>query len=273
MNPSILNRGFEHPSDGWYHIEPKGEHPNQAGKVIQVIDDPACQSIVSRFNGEAADGRLSHGREMLIDHEHFKHDAGKETIAYGWLQALEHRSDGIYGRVRWSATGQKAVDGGDYRFFSTEYEPADLERLNQGSTESLPGPVETSRVRPLRLAGLTLTNDPNNQGARPITNRQHDPGPNLPTGNEREKLFDGHPNSHGSRDAVTNKNNETNNKMKNIAFILAANLNRPSNFRWLTDNEMLYPPCSGRRCTHFAVHFVGRFFQIALPKLAWLSNV
>ncbi|HWY30884.1 MAG TPA: phage protease, partial [Candidatus Acidoferrum sp.] len=100
------------------------------------------------------------GHEMLIDHEHFKHDAGKETIAYGWLQQLEHRDDGIFGRIRWSATGQKAVDGGDYRFFSTEYDPADLEILND------------RRVRPLRLAGLTLTNDPNNKGARPITNRQ-----------------------------------------------------------------------------------------------------
>ncbi len=83
-----------------------------------------------------------------------------KTIAYGWLQQLEHRDDGIFGRIRWSATGQKAVDGGDYRFFSTEYDPADLEILDDRG------------VRPLRLAGLTLTNDPNNKGARPITNRQ-----------------------------------------------------------------------------------------------------
>jgi hypothetical protein len=28
MNTPILNREFQHPADGWYHIEPKGEHPS-----------------------------------------------------------------------------------------------------------------------------------------------------------------------------------------------------------------------------------------------------
>jgi hypothetical protein len=226
------DRDFEHPADGWYHIEPKGNHPNQAGKIIQLIDDAACQSVVNRFNQDANAGRLSHGHEMLIDHEHFKHDTGKETIAYGWLQQLEHRDDGIFGRIRWSATGQKAVDGGDYRFFSTEYEPADLEIL------------EDHRVRPLRLAGLTLTNDPNNKGARPITNRQgagaHGPlgvaapapfNPNAPesftsvdpglaaaNGSHHETFDRVLQDSPGGSDAVTKqKENQRKILMKNIA--------------------------------------------------------
>jgi hypothetical protein len=39
---------------------------------------------VNRFNEDATAGKLSHGKEMLIDHEHFKHDPDKETRAYGW---------------------------------------------------------------------------------------------------------------------------------------------------------------------------------------------
>jgi hypothetical protein len=103
---------------------------------------------------------------------------------------LQARADGIYGRVRWSKTGQEAVDGGDYRFFSTEYAPADCvecqvasgegkTRADQGEADgetgqnaslatrhsTLPG------VRPLRLDGLTLTNMNNNRGQKPITNR------------------------------------------------------------------------------------------------------
>ena len=165
MNATILNRvneKFVHPADGWYMIEPRGEHPNRRGGVVQIIDDEAGASIANRFNADAAAGKLSHGRELLIDHEHFKHDDDKETRAYGWLTALQNRSDGIYGQVRWSDTGRKAVDGGDYRFFSTEYDPADLKVLNDGKLR---------RVRPLRLDGLTLTNDPNNRGGKPITNR------------------------------------------------------------------------------------------------------
>ena len=51
------------------------------------------------------------------------------------------------------------MDGGDYRFFSTEYDLADMVNAGQG------------RARPMRLNGLTLTNAPNNKGGRPITNR------------------------------------------------------------------------------------------------------
>ncbi len=100
MNLPILNRDFQHPTDGWYHIEPKGNHLNRRSNVVQVIDDEACCAITNRFNADADAGKLSHGHEMLIDHEHFKHDADKETIAYGWLQKLANRADGVYGQVR-----------------------------------------------------------------------------------------------------------------------------------------------------------------------------
>lgn len=175
MNSHILNRDFFHPRDGWYEIEAKGEHPNLAAGIVQVIDDAAAESIARRFNEEAASGKLRHGNEMLIDHEHFSDQPDKETRAYGWLQELQHREDGIYGRIRWSKTGKEAVDGGDYRFFSTEYEPGDCEQCPANT------PPETQnshphRVRPLRLAGLTLTNMNNNRGQKPITNR----GPDAP---------------------------------------------------------------------------------------------
>ena len=168
MNAAILNREFQHPADGWYQIEPMGRHPNRAAGVVQVIDEEAAASIVNRFNADAAAGNLRHGAEMLIDHEHFSDQADKETIAYGWLQRLQNRGDGIYGQIRWSATGQRAVDGGDYRFFSTEYEPSDCAVLNRDGRDGRKG----TEVRPLRLAGLSLTNMNNNRGGKPITNRQ-----------------------------------------------------------------------------------------------------
>jgi phage I-like protein len=163
MSTPILNRDFFHPADGWYQIEAKGEHPNQSAGVIQVIDDEAGDSIAKRFNEDVAAGKLRHGTEMLIDHEHFSEQPDKETRAYGWLQELQNREDGVYGRIRWSKTGKEAVDGGDYRFFSTEYEPNDCVECQHNAGDR--------RVRPLRLAGLTLTNMNNNRGQKPITNR------------------------------------------------------------------------------------------------------
>ena len=161
---------FSHPADGWYHIEAQGEHPNRRAGIIQVIDAAACASIVNRFNAEAAAPGFA---GMLIDHEHFKHDEDKETVAYGWLMQLQNRVDGIYGQIRWTDTGKKAVDGGDYRFFSTEYDPQDLNILNRG--ESGAGTSGPRRVRPMRLDGLTLTNANNNKGQKPITNRGKEP--------------------------------------------------------------------------------------------------
>jgi hypothetical protein len=171
MAATVLKTDFQHPADGWYNIEAKGNHPTSDSTLTQVIDDRAVNSIVNRFNADADDGKLSHGHDMLIDHEHFKHDQSKETIAYGWLQQLQARADGIYGKIRWTSTGLAAVDGGDYRFFSTEYDPADFQILNRDK------PLQ---ARPLKLDGLTLTNDPNNKGGKPITNRAAPGAPPIP---------------------------------------------------------------------------------------------
>ena len=172
MNTRILNKDFQHPADGWYQIEALGNHPNRAAGVMQVIDRPAAEAIVKAFNSEAAAGKLRHGAEMLIDHEHFSDQPDQETRAYGWLQELQNREDGIYGRIRWTTTGQTAVDGGDYRFFSTEYDPNDLQVVKNGNKKS-----KLREVRPMRLDGLTLTNMNNNKGQKPITNRrQAEPG-------------------------------------------------------------------------------------------------
>ena len=165
MQASILNRDFLRPTDGWYALEVPGEHPNRAAEVVQVIDETAVASIVRRFNQEADHYEAQNGVTypgMLIDIEHFKHDAGRETRAYGWLMRMQNRNGVPYGQIRWTAVGQQAVDGGEYRFFSTEYDPKDLVVLNG---------ARPSRVRPMRLDGLTLTNEPNNRGGKPITNR------------------------------------------------------------------------------------------------------
>jgi hypothetical protein len=171
MSTPIFNREFQHPADGWYQIEAKGEHPNDAAGVVQVIDDTAIESIVDSFNADAKAGKLRHGNEMLVDIEHFKDQPDKESRAYGWLQELEARPDGIYGRIHWTSTGQAAVDGGDYRFFSTEYDSSDLKVLSNGNPK---------RVRPMKLDGLTLTNMNNNRGQKAITNRTASPGTRAP---------------------------------------------------------------------------------------------
>jgi hypothetical protein len=174
MNPRILNRDFQLPADGLYMIEAKGYHPIRSRKMVQVIDDKAITTMANRFNSEATAGTLRHGNEMLIDHEHFSGDPDKETVAYGWMQRAVAKSDGLFASNRWTDTGEPKVKGGSYRFFSSEYEPADMEevpgdQIPEALRNKYPG---WKFMRPLRLDGLTLTNMPNNRGQRPITNRE-----------------------------------------------------------------------------------------------------
>ena len=181
MSLNILNREFQHPADGWYQIEARGYHPatdDSGNKVVQVIDDKAVKVIVARFNADAASGKLPGGNEMLIDHEHFSHDPSKETIAYGWATKLRISPDGSGFDVfnPWTNTGKTTVDGGDYRFFSTEYALAN-DGFETVPASEIPNEIRNKYpdyrfIRPLELTGLSLTNCPNNKGQSSITNRR-----------------------------------------------------------------------------------------------------
>ena len=158
---------------------------------IQVIDEEAMKSIVEQFNQDAAAGKLRHGNEMLIDHEHFSDQPDKETRAYGWLMELQiargwnlrpraleqdrHRKRWTAGTTGFSPRNTRPKDCVECRGTSERGEDTD----GRGRTERKTGTRfiprhstrSSARVRPLRLDGLTLTNMNNNRGQKPITNR------------------------------------------------------------------------------------------------------
>ncbi|MGB1224821.1 MAG: phage protease [Mycobacterium sp.] len=177
--PIIANRetpSFQLPADHWYQIEVSGEHHNTAANLTQVIDTAALQSIVNRFE-EDAEAATAPWHGMLIDFDHESLNPASSSRAAGWLMNVRVRDGQLEGYIpRWSTRGKAAVEGGDFRFFSTVYNRADLESLGGG------------RVRPLRLSRLALTNDPNNRGGRAISNRK--PGPGEPNENENQNQKD-----------------------------------------------------------------------------------
>lgn len=156
MRARIHNRAGEIPSDGWYQIEVTGEHPAGEGRT-QVIDQAAMESIVNRFQAEAA---VENFAGMLVDADHLSHDLDNATEALAWAQELCIRSGQLHARLDLTDLGEAAIRNKRYKFTSTEYDAPDIQDLGRG------------RVRPLRLAGLALTNRPNNRGAKPLSNRQ-----------------------------------------------------------------------------------------------------
>lgn len=165
MNIPLLNRSFEMPADGWHQLMPLGEFPimvNDNGKpkkLIQVIDKAAMESMVNRFRQEAAQPNFP---GILIDYDHFSHDADKSSEAAGWITDLQNRADGLWAKVKWSDSGEAAVKGGRYRFPSPVWSPDDCQDLGN------------SRLRPMRLDRVGLTNDPNLKGLVPLSNRRDD---------------------------------------------------------------------------------------------------
>lgn len=157
MRAKILNRAGDVPSDGWYQIEVTGTHP--AGKArTQVIDQVALESIVNRFTAErTAAGENFAG--MLVDNDHLSHDLDNSTEALAWAQELAIRAGQLHARLDLTDLGDVAIRNKRFKFFSTEYDPEDLQDLSGGA------------VRPLRLSGLAFTNRPNNRGGKPISNR------------------------------------------------------------------------------------------------------
>ena len=112
----------------------------------------------------------------MIDFDHFSYDPGRSSEAAGWLQALERRADGLWGRIKWSDKGEEAVTNGRYRFVSPTWLREDCEVVSV-PTESPSGdsprrspdgnPDDSNpkqALRPLRLDSLALTNSPNLRG-------------------------------------------------------------------------------------------------------------
>jgi phage I-like protein len=168
--PPIINRAqladetFTLPDDHWYQIEVSGEtftpDTEAFGDMTQVVDYAALRSIVSEFAKKKEQPNFA---GLLIDRDHDSLDSSKPTTAMGWLMDVEIRDGELYGRIRWTETGRRLVQGGEYRFFSTVYFPSSFLR------------IDGDRYRPWALDRLAITSDPRKKGGKPISNRNQKP--------------------------------------------------------------------------------------------------
>ncbi len=165
MNTRILNRAGQLPADGWYEIETPGEHFNRAAGVVQQLDGAAFDAIVNRFQAEAGKPNFA---GLLIDQDHFSLDPEKSTESFGWLLEVRNRDGHLEGRIEWTDIGEPAVKAKRFKFFSTVYAAGSTEKVGTRVIKNREYPL----VRPLALDRLALTNDPNNKGGKPISNRE-----------------------------------------------------------------------------------------------------
>jgi hypothetical protein len=156
MNPTLLTNSFTLPEDGWYQLAPEGEFPHKATGLVQVLDPDACRAIAADFAKASA---MSNFGGVLVDYDHFSLDRDKTSEAAGWILNVEHRPGlGLWGKIRWTDTGEAAIRGGRYRYISPVWRQDECDALDGG------------KVRPRRLTNAAVTNSPNLFGMIPLSN-------------------------------------------------------------------------------------------------------
>lgn len=142
-------------SDGWIHLAPLGDWPhyrNDGDNAVQRLNAATVAAMV-------ADWEKQGSPQLLIDYDHGSERDDGGTEAAGWINALEARADGLYGKVEWTDAGKAAVNGKRYRFIS----PVWLAKANGKQVDELPV------VEPFALLRAAVTNRPN-LPVKPLTN-------------------------------------------------------------------------------------------------------
>ncbi|MCB1433211.1 MAG: hypothetical protein KDK75_12255 [Alphaproteobacteria bacterium] len=97
----------------WVHLLPAGTFTGRDGRGPWRADDPkAIMASTRSFAGP---------RQIPVDYDHQIDHAeknGRPAIAAGWIDALQARSDGIWGRVKWTAAASTRIREREYRYLS-----------------------------------------------------------------------------------------------------------------------------------------------------------
>ncbi|MEW5885551.1 MAG: phage protease [Pseudomonadota bacterium] len=119
----------------WVHLLPAGTFAGRDGRGPYTLD---ADAVLAAF--------AAHGGDLPLDYEHQTLDAaskaGPVPVA-GWIEALEARTDGIWGRVRWTAQAAELLAARAYRYLSPVFR------------------YLTADARVVALDGAALTHTPN----------------------------------------------------------------------------------------------------------------
>jgi hypothetical protein len=161
---------FRLPPDRWFQIVPSGEFRHPSG-VVQVVDAVTRFGLVDDFINRMRVGSIT---GLPVDFDHLSKlrfgcmpgaaggigpmgnrgasvSLGIAPVALsaaGSIVAMSNRGDGIWAQLSLTPEGERTLRGGQYRFFSPEFDEC--------SGEGLP----VGKVRPGRILGGGLTNRP-----------------------------------------------------------------------------------------------------------------
>lgn len=158
----ITNRSAAAVTDGWIHIVPKGELPNRAAGIVQVLDDAALDSIL---DGLMADKERLGDRwpGLYAGEEHFIYNDQKSSAAFAWFKEFSIRDDGLWANADGlTDLGRAAVENRRFKFTSFVADRKDTQKM------------DGNKVRILRIDTVGFTNQANGKELlTPICNREN----------------------------------------------------------------------------------------------------
>jgi hypothetical protein len=125
----------------WHPLVPVGKyHHPQFGQLEFTAGD--VQEFADHFTAGVR------GSDIPVD-EIGAHEATPGGAAYGWLEQVQVRPDGLYGKIGWNKMGQSALEDDEYRYISPTLH-----------TKTLPFTAQDGRKVGNVVKSICLTNRP-----------------------------------------------------------------------------------------------------------------
>ncbi|HTR41504.1 MAG TPA: phage protease [Pseudomonadales bacterium] len=172
-------------ADGdWIHIVPKGELPNKAAGIVQVLDDKALHNILVNITRE----KFQKGDDwpgVYAGREHFIYNENKDSEALAWFKDFEQRDNGLWANASGlTDIGREAVKNKRYKYTSFVSDRGDMEHL--GENRYRVNKIETVGFTNMANGKELLTPITNREGATNDTGIDHESGLPIPT-NTKDK--------------------------------------------------------------------------------------
>ena len=172
------------------HLLPPGAFTGRDGRSWRV-DDMARVIAAS----------MAEGQDLPIDYDHASDLAAREgrpAPAAGWITELVARDDGLWGRVKWTEAGRRAVQQQEYRYLSPVFyfqeATGQIEQLARAGLTNSPNlrlvalnshQQETTMELAALLAALGVAEDTDEETAvaavKALVAQQKDSRPRMPT--------------------------------------------------------------------------------------------
>jgi phage I-like protein len=155
-----ISNDFQPLQGDWVQLSPYGQFPHPRGMQYFAKNDAV--TVVNDFNSlKAKLMRRWAGLPWYEGHPDTSPRDYPNKKAFGWIDNLEARDDGLYGHVKWTKAGNELINEGHYKYFSPVW-------------DAVPASVGGKPVlRPDHLISVGFTNTPN-MPVLPLSNEQEE---------------------------------------------------------------------------------------------------